>query len=148
MRKFKKFMALEIGIEFKACIYFCMILFFYFMYQILQGSMQAGIIIMTEMIFTAYGMCYIQIYLLNNFDEVDNISLKDILAGFGCSVLYTLLGYVMKWFDRNDTATISFFFYIMFCYCCIWLIYKIKREVDTALLNEELEQFKQRKNNV
>lgn len=146
MNKFKKFLSLEIGIEFKSCIYFCMILAFYFIYQLLQGKLQGDIIIMTEMIFSTYGMSYLQIYLLGNFDEIDKISLKDILAGIGCSVIYTALSYGMKWFDRNSIVTLYFFLYIMFAYCCIWLIYKIKREFDTVILNQDLEQFKQRRN--
>lgn len=146
MNRFKKFMSLEIGIEFKACLYFCVLLSFYFVFLMLQGSFYANIIKMIEMVFTAYIICYLQVYLFQNFDEAEKLGKREIAYILICSILYTVLSYCMEWFDQNDVATICFFFYSIFWYVCIWLIYRIKREVDTVILNQDLEQFKQRKN--
>ncbi|MDD6811409.1 MAG: DUF3021 family protein [Lachnospiraceae bacterium] len=82
----------------------------------------------------------------SNVDEAEKLGKREVAAILFCSVVYTGLGYLMKWFDRNYTATLCFFFYMLFCYSCIWLIYMIKRMMDTAFLNQELEQFKNRKN--
>lgn len=145
MSRFKQFLASEIGIEFKACLYFFAILFFYSMYQIWQGSFFVSIIVMTEMIFSTYIMGYIQVYLLGNFDEAERMGLKEILAGVFCSSLYTGVSFLGKWYDRSIAVGVLFFFYIMLCYVCAFLVYKIKRDVDTMLLNQELENFKKRK---
>ena len=67
MSLLERYLAVEIGIEFKACLYFFCILFFYSMYRLLCGSMEASILHMGEMIFLTYGMGYIQKYILDNF---------------------------------------------------------------------------------
>ena len=54
----------EIGIEFKACLYFFSILFYYCVYRMIGGIFDASILHMTEMIFTCYFIGYIQVYLL------------------------------------------------------------------------------------
>ena len=89
MSRFKQYLASEIGIEFKACLYFFAILFFYSMYRILQGSFFANIIVMAEMIFSTYIMGYIQVYLLGNFDEAEQLTWREILASVFCSAVYT-----------------------------------------------------------
>lgn len=145
MKWLKRFLYSEIGIEFKACLYFCVILFFYFVYQILQGSLTASIIIMTEMIFTAYFIGYIQVYLLHNFDELEHFGKKEGAFAVICSVVYTLASYLLNWYDKNWLATVLFFCYLLLVYLCVFLIYKIKRDADTIRLNRELEQFKNQK---
>ena len=147
MSRFKQYLGSEIGIEFKACLYFFAILFFYSMYRILQGSFFANIIVMAEMIFSTYIIGYIQVYLLGNFDEAEQMGWKEILGSFFCSILYTIVSIVGNWYDRNVTTTILFFCYILFCYICVFLVYKVKRDVDTAMLNQELENFKRKGNN-
>ena len=62
----------EIGIEFKACLYFFAILFFYCVYRLINGSREAGILEMAEMIVTCYIIGYIQVYVFGNFDEAEN----------------------------------------------------------------------------
>ena len=52
MRKFEKFLAKELGIEFKAAIYFYTIIFFYFAYRLLHGSSQVDILVLIEMMAT------------------------------------------------------------------------------------------------
>ena len=59
----------EIGIEFKACLYFFAILFFYCCYKVMNGIWDAGIIHLAEMIFTCYIIGYIQVYLFRNFSN-------------------------------------------------------------------------------
>lgn len=146
MSRFKQYLGSEIGIEFKACLYFFAILFFYSMYRILQGSFFANIIVMAEMIFSTYIMGYIQVYLLGNFDEAEQLTWREILASVFCSIVYSGISFLGKWYDRNITVTVLFFCYILFCYICAFFIYKIKRDVDTAVLNHELENFKKKSN--
>lgn len=145
MNWFKRYLYSEIGIEFKACLYFACILFFYFLYQIIGGSLYASIIIMLEMVCTAYIICYIQVYLLENFDEKEHLGVKEGIFSLGCSILYTIVSILFGWYDRNIKASILFFIYMFLCYLCVFLIYKLKREADTIKLNQELHDFKSRK---
>lgn len=145
MSRFRKYLSKEIGIEFKAGLYFYAILFFYSLYRIGQGSFSADIIIMAEMMFVTYGMGYIQVYLLGNFDEEEQFSVKIGLSSLFCSGLYTVISFLLHWFDQNILATVMYFLYMLFCYVCMFLVYKLKRDIDTELLNQELEQFKKRK---
>ena len=48
----------EIGIEFKACLYFFAFLFFYCVFRIIGGVYEASILHMTELIFTCYFIGY------------------------------------------------------------------------------------------
>ena len=138
----ERYLTNEIGIEFKACLYFFAILFFYCMYRILTGSMEAGIIHMAEMIFTCYIIGYVQVYLLWNFDEADSIGLKEICGVAICTFIYGILSYLLKWFDRNIYVTLGLALYLAITYICVILIYKIKRSIDDKKLNEDLETFK------
>lgn len=147
MLRLKKFIILEVGIEIKACLYFSIIVFYYFMYQILQGSFYASIVLMIEMVLTAYAMNYIQVYLLKNFDEAEKIDIKVTLLSFACAAVYTAISYLLSWYDRSVIATAGFFVYMLLCYSCVFLIYKIRRDIDTRELNQELEAFKQQKIN-
>lgn len=145
MNRFKRYLYSEIGIEFKACLYFCCILFFYFVYQIMEGSLYANIITMFEMVFIAYIMGYIQVYLLGNFDEAECLGVKEGIASFACSILYMIVSILFRWYKRNIKVSILFFVYMLLCYLCVFLIYKLKRTADTIRLNQELNNFKTRK---
>lgn len=145
MEKFKKFISLEIGIEIKACLYFSIILFFYLLYCFIQGSLFASIPLMVEMVLTAYAMNYIQVYLLWNFDESEQFDLKVTMLSSVGAAAYTAVSYWLNWFDRNRMVTLCFFFYMILCYVCVFLVHKIKRDIDTVRLNRELEQFKSRR---
>ncbi|MBQ9863498.1 MAG: DUF3021 domain-containing protein, partial [Lachnospiraceae bacterium] len=72
----ERYLTNEIGIEFKSCLYFFAILFFYCMYKVINGSMEANIIHMAEMIFSCYIICYLQILVFWTFDEADRLGLK------------------------------------------------------------------------
>lgn len=62
----ERYLTKEIGIEFKACLYFFAILFFYCMYRLCLGKTVADMIHMAEMIGLAYLVGYLQVYLLWN----------------------------------------------------------------------------------
>lgn len=145
MKWFKKYLSFEIGIDFKTCIYSFIVLFFYSIYRIFQGSLLASIITMGEMIASAYMIGYIQVYLLKNFDEAEQLGIQECFAVFLCSTLYTVVSYILDWYDRNISATLLFFLYMIICYLSVFLAYKIKRDMETAALNRELEDFKRLK---
>ena len=73
----ERYLTKEIGIEFKACLYFFALLFFYCTYRLCVGLMVADILHMAEMIFLAYIVGYIQGFLLWNFDEADALRKKE-----------------------------------------------------------------------
>ena len=145
MKRFRKYLSYEIAIDIKTCIYFFMILFYYFTWQIIRGSLTADIVLMVEMLASAYVMGYIQMYLLGNFDEAEKLGKGEWLKIVLGSLTYAVASYALTWFARNLIATVLFFLYMVLCYGCIFLTYKIKRDIDTTQLNRELEQFKKGK---
>ncbi len=138
----ERYLTNEIGIEFKACLYFFAILFYYCMYRLLTGSAEAGILHMAEMILTCYIIGYIQVYVLWNFDEADSIGGREVAGVAICSLVYGLLSYIFKWFERSIPVTIGLVAYLVLTYTCVILIYRIKRRIDDKKLNEELALFK------
>ena len=62
----ERYLTQEIGIEFKACLYFFAILFFYCMYRLVQGIFDASMLHMAEMILAAYIIGYLQVYVFRN----------------------------------------------------------------------------------
>ena len=116
-----------------------------FYYIMISERSDGKSFIMAEMIFGAYVMGYIQVFLLGNFDEGESFGIREGLSSLLCSALYTVTSFILNWYDRNIMATAAFFFYMLFCYVCMFLVYKIKRDIDTELLNQELEEFKKRK---
>lgn len=139
------YLTYEIAIEFKACLYFFCILFFYSMYRILRGSWEASIVHMTEMIFTTYFMGYLQVFCFENFDEAQQCSKRVVLYSILCGAIYTILSWVFGWFEKSAVATGSYFLYMELVYFCTFLVYKCKREIDTKILNEELNAYKERR---
>lgn len=138
------YIAKEIGIEFKACLYFFCILFYYCVYRLAGGRYEADIIHMAEMILLTYGMGYIQMYLLSNFDEGEHLRGKEIFYILLCSSIYTGFSVLWNWFDKNLAVSIGFAFYIMLAYVSAFLVYKSKREIDGKLLNNDLKAFQER----
>lgn len=141
----ERYLTREIGIEFKACLYFFAILFFYCVYRICTGVFEASILHMAEMILLTYGIGYLQVYVFGNFDEADRIGRRELAGILVCTVLYTLISYLCGWFDRNIYLTGGFFAYVVFLYYCVYLIYKTRRRIDDKIMNDELEIFKARK---
>ena len=131
----------EIGIEFKACLYFFAFLFYYCVYKIVCGVYDASILHMTEMIFTCYIICYLQVYLFRNFDEADKLKGREIAGLVVCTALYIAVSYFGKWFDKNIAVTLGFMAYILLVYFCVILIYRTKRKIDDKNLNDDLKLF-------
>ena len=138
---FERYLTREIGIEFKACLYFFAILFFYCVYKLAAGVYVAGILHMAEMIFACYIMGYIQVYVFWNFDEGDELGGKEILGMVICTAVYTLLSYFLEWFDGSLWLSLGFAAYIIVVYICVFFIYRSKRRIDDRILNEELKAF-------
>ena len=82
----ERYLTREIGIEFKACLYFFAILFYYSVYRIAVGRWDADIIHMAEMIFSCYIICYIQVYLFGNFDEAEKPGIREIAGLIICKL--------------------------------------------------------------
>lgn len=141
--KFKKYLGVEIGIEYKACLYFFAMMFFYCCYGLFKGNTTVPMLHMAEMIFANYIMGYIQVYLLSNFDEAEEWGVREMLAAVLCTGIYAALSYVLNWFGKNLWVTIGFVAYILFAYFCMFLVNKIKREQDTKQLNSMLEAYKE-----
>lgn len=131
----------EIGIEFKACLYFFAFLFYYCVYRLINGVYDASILHMTELILACYIIGYIQVYLLWNFDEADSLRAKEIVGMVGCTCVYCLLSWLFNWFNKNLLVTLIFAAYILLVYVCVYLIYKYKRIIDDKKLNEDLKLF-------
>ncbi len=131
----------EIGIEFKACLYFFAFLFYYCVFRLINGVYDASILHMAELILACYIIGYIQVYLLWNFDEADSLRVKEIVGMVGCTCVYCLLSWLFNWFNKNLLVTLIFAAYILLVYVCVYLIYKYKRIIDDKKLNEDLKLF-------
>ena len=137
----ERYLTKEIGIEFKACLYFYAILFFYCIFRLSNGRFDAGIMHMAEMILSCYAIGYAQVFLFWNFDEADQLRWKEMIGMVICTALYCLISYFCGWFDKQLLITALFAAYILFAYICVFYIYKSKRTIDDKKLNEELRLF-------
>ena len=137
----ERYLTREIGIEFKACLYFFAILFFYCVFRMIKGSFEASILHMAEMILSCYAICYIQLLAFNNFDEADKFGLREYIGVAVCTCLYGLVSFFGGWFEKNIYVTLLMAAYVILLYVCVFLIYKTKRRIDDKELNEELKIF-------
>ena len=144
MTRLERYLCKEIGIEFKACLYFFCILFFYCVCRIAEGNWNAGIIHMTEMILLTYGMGYFQLFCLNNFDEGEKLRVREIIYILLCVGIYTLAAWWFRWFEGSPVILLCFALYLCLAYVCAFLVYKLKRELDSRMLNEELKEFQEK----
>lgn len=144
MTLLERYLVVEIAIEFKACIYFFCILFFYSMYRLLGGSREAGILHMGEMILLTYGMGYLQWYVLDRFDEGERLGVRETAYLLLCAGIHTAVSWLGNWFDRGVFITVFFALYMALAYLCGFLVYKIKRVLDAKQLNEDLRAFQER----
>lgn len=147
MTRFEKYLSKEIGVEFKACLYFFCILFFYCVCRIAEGDWNASILHMTEMIFLTYGMGFFQLLCLDNFDEGEKLGLREILYILLCVGIYTIVAWLGKWFN-GPLQLFLFTLYLCLAYVCAFWVYKIKRDLESKALNEELKEFQQRNKDV
>lgn len=139
---FEKYFTKEVGIEFKACLYFFAILFFYCCYRLCIGLTVAEILHMAEMILLTYVVGYLQVYVFWDFDEADSIGIREILGTIICTSIYTSMAAFCNWFDKNLWVIVGFAGYIIFMYFCAFLMFKYRRYIDDMILNYDLEQFK------
>ena len=137
----ERYLTKEIGIEFKACLYFFAILFYYCMYRVFQGVFDASMLHMAEMILACYIIGYLQVYVFWNFDEADRLGDREWIGIGVCTITYMLLSYFLNWFDRNTWVGLGFAVYVIVMYVCVFFIYKSKRSIDDKKLNEDLRLF-------
>ena len=97
------------------------------------------------MILTAYIMGFIQVFLLDNFDESENFTWKEALKVVCCSLIYVAVSYLGDWFDRNPIVTAIYLVFMFGCYGCVYWLYSVRRAICTKQMNKELENFKQQK---
>ena len=142
MKRFKSYLNLEIVIDYKTCVYFFSIWFFYCVYLLCMGVRCADILYMFEMMAAAYVISYVQVYAFHNFDEASQLGKKDVPGIIFCTALYIGASYGFAWFDRNFKTTLLFGVYILFIYYVMYLVNKIKRAIDTENLNKMLAEFK------
>lgn len=138
---FEKYLTMEIGIEFKSCLYFFGFLFFYCVHRLIFKENNAVILHMAEMILTCYAVAYLQVYAFGNCDEADKLGVREILGFIVCTIIYCLVSFFGNWFEKSIISTLIFAAYILFMYLCVFLIYRIKRKIDDKILNEDLKQF-------
>lgn len=140
--KLRKALSREIAIEYKACLYFSCIVFFEWAYLLYRKLDAIPMAFIWEIILTAYAIGYLQVYLLDNFDEAERFGIKEMARTLICAGIYTGMSLLFGWYGRNFAATVLFFGYICLCYGCVFLCNKIKRTIDTEKLNEMLEAYK------
>lgn len=145
MTRAERFLLKELGIEFKAALYFYTMFFFYFAYRIWCGSIQANLIVLVEMIAATYIMAWLQTVLLGNFDEAEKVDVSVVIKMFCSAVVYVGISYVGNWFDRNLIVTAIYFVIMIACYISVYWAYSFRRIVSTKEMNEELQAFKQQK---
>ena len=132
----------EIGIEYKACLYFFALVFCYACYRLYCGIYTAELLHLGEQILTTYIMNYVQLFLMGNFDESDRFGWRELGFSLLCCGMYTAAAHLCGWFGRNVIVELIFFAFWLFAYFCAYLVNKIRRGADTRQLNEELERFR------
>lgn len=133
----------EAGIEYKACLYFFVILFFYCCVLMTNHVYSASILHMAEMILSTYAMGYIQTYLMRDFDESDRLGAAQWLCMTLCSAIYVAEAWLLGWFEGGVTLGL-FGLYILFAYFCVNIVNRLKRDYDTKQLNSLLELYKEK----
>ena len=93
-------------------------------------------------------MGYIQLYLLRNFDESDHFGIRELVYSLLCTGIYTTGSYLLNWLNKEWLPTLIFGIYTFIAFIGMYLINKVKREIDTKRLNEDLIKFKNRGNSL
>ena len=133
----------EILIDFKACVYFFCVVFFYSVVRLCKGVHSVPILTLAEIIATNYIICYVQTYVFRDFDEADRFGKDEISGILMCATLYTAASLLFGWFDGSEAVTALFALYIIFTYVCVILCYIVRRKLDTKQLNRLLDHYKQ-----
>lgn len=140
--KFQRILSWEVAIEYKACLYFACIIFFYTAWLILNGNYDASVRVIWEIVLTAYAAGYMQVYLFRNFDEAERLGKRELFSIALFSGIYAGTSWGLGWFGRQMIPTLLFVAYMLLCYVCVFLCNKIKREFDTKHLNRMLDAYK------
>lgn len=144
----ERYLTKEIGIEFKACLYFYAVLFYYCIYRVICGVWDASIVHMAEMILLTYCIGYLQVYVFWNFDEAEQMGIREMTGVSVCTGIYASVAGLCGWFDKNIWVILGFAAYIIFTYLCVFFIYKTRRSIDEKLLNDDLSLFKARNKDI
>ncbi len=144
MKRYEKFFAAEIGVEFKAALYFYSILFFYMGFRFLGGNTQAELLHLLEMVGCTYVMGFVQVFVLDCYDESAKLSSSSAVKTLLVSLAYAAVSWLLGWFERSVPVTVLFFCFVIVCHGCTMWLYSFRRRVSTEQLNRELESYKQR----
>lgn len=140
--KFEQYLQREIAVDFKTCVYFFCIAFFYCCYRISQGSFQANILYLFEITADAYAVGYLQVYLFRNFDEAHRIGGQEAFGMAVCCLLHGAVSFGLGWFEGKWQISLLLSAYMLICYITFFLCNRIRRRVDTENLNKMLAEFK------
>lgn len=142
------YLTTKIGVEIKCCLRFFLILCFYCIYQLIDGSANADIFHMLQMILLAYVMEWIQALIGSDFDELDALGAKEWTLTLLGSLVYAVAAHLGNWLDKSIDIEIGFGIYMVTAYLCTFLIYKMKRVIDAKFLNEDLKLFQKREEEI
>ena len=145
--KWEEVLSQEIAIKYKAGIYSLCHLLYFALYLLSQQKNQIGLLQLAEIVLLAWLVNHLQVYLGDNFDEADQISGKWWFSAIICSILYLLAATLLNWFEGDKLATLGFGFFQLFCYLGVYINNKIKRQIDSRQLNQQLQDFKKRRGN-
>lgn len=140
----ERWVTIKIGVEVRCCVSFFLMLFFYCVYRLLGGAVEANIWHISEMILIAYLFGWVQALLHADFDEMDHLRLKEWAVIIASGIVYGMTAWIGGWFDRSIAVTLLFLVYMIVCGLCTIWIYHIKRAIDAKLLNEDLKEFQHR----
>lgn len=144
MTLFERWLTIKIGVEFRCCLTFFLMVFFYGVHRLLTGSDQASIWHLAQMMGAAYLYGWVQALLHADFDEMDRPGLKEWAVILGGAAAYALAAWLGGWFGGSVPVTGLFFLYMTGCALSTLLILYLKRSIDSRLLGDDLKQFQQR----
>lgn len=139
----ERWITVKIGVEVRCCLTFFLMAFFYCVYRLVGGSVEANIWHLAEMMAAAYLFGWVQALLHADFDEMDRLGLKEWAVLISGAAVYALTAWLGGWFAGHALVTGLFFVYMVGCGLCTLLIYWIKRTIDSRLLADDLKEFQQ-----
>lgn len=146
-RLMEKWLTIKIGVEIRCCLSFFLMLFFYCVYRLMGGVTEANIWHIAEMILMAYVFGWVQALLRADYDQMDQLGLKEWAVLMFSGAVYGFTAWLGCWFEGSWPITLLFALYMTGCGLCTVLICHIKRFIDAKLLNDDLKAFQQRAQN-
>lgn len=143
--KWEKFLSQEISIEYKGGIYSLCHLFYCACYLIWQQTFSISLLQIAQITLFSYIICNLQVYVFKNFDEWDKLTAIWWLYASVCTLIYLVVAWLFNWFDGYLLIWLGFGMWQLFCYVCIYLVNKIKRQIDSKHLNNLLKTYKERR---